>query len=221
MRRPSHTPTSLQTHACRLISLHTDPTTLRHNHTPTFWRTASFTRRPSYTRTLLHTNSNTHTHTRTHTHIHTHMHTRTHTHTHTHTHAHTQTLLHAVPETLRPFLHAVAHTNIFTRNLYTQRVFHIRTTYPYTHTHRHHPRSIFSPMTDDLYFFFFVFAKPNFRKKTRVRLLPNPISSNEFSVLCVCHITAKKTISHQNTVSPTHFLSAQIILVKIFLVSRT
>ena len=67
MRRPSHTPTSLQTHACRLISLHTDPTTLRHNHTPTFWRTASFTRRPSYARTLLHTNSNTHTHTHTHT----------------------------------------------------------------------------------------------------------------------------------------------------------
>ena len=162
MRRPSHTPTSLQTHACRLISLHTDPTTLRHNHTPTFWRTASFTRRPSYTRTLLHTNSNTHTHA----HTHTHTHTRTHTHTHTHTRTHTQTLLHAVPETLRPFLHAVAHTNIFTRNLYTQRVFHVRTTYPYTHTHRHHPRSIFSPMTDDLYFFFFVFAKPNFRKKS-------------------------------------------------------
>ena len=156
MRRPSHTPTSLQTHACRLISLHTDPTTLRHNHTPTFWRTASFTRRPSYTRTLLHTNSNTHTHTRTHTHTHAHTHIHTYTHTHTHTHTDAFTRGSWDSETL---LHAVAHTNIFTRNLYTQRVFHIRTTYPYTHTHRHHPRSIFSPMTDDLYFFFFVFAK--------------------------------------------------------------
>ena len=66
MRKPSHTPTSLQTHACRLISLHTGPTTLGHNHTPTFWRAASFTRRSSYTRTLLHTNPNTHTPTHTH-----------------------------------------------------------------------------------------------------------------------------------------------------------
>ena len=218
MRRPSHTPTSLQTHACRLISLHTDPTTLRHNHTPTFWRTASFTRRPSYTRTLLHTNSNTHT--RTHTHTHTHMHTRTHTYTHTHAHTHRRFYTRFL-RLWDPFTRSCTHQHFHTQSLHTKgfsRTHHLPI---HTHTHRHHPRSIFSPMTDDLYFFFFVFAKPNFRKKTRVRLLPNPISSNEFSVLCVCHITAKKTISHQNTVSPTHFLSAQIILVKIFLVSRT
>ena len=101
MRKPSHTPTSLQTHACRLISLHTGPTTLGHNHTPTFWRAASFTRRYSYTRTLLHTNPNTHTHT----HAHTHTHTRTHTHAHTHrrfymrsfyTQLHTPTFSHAI-----------------------------------------------------------------------------------------------------------------------------
>ena len=62
-------------------------------------------------------------------------------------------------------------------------------------------------MTDDLYFFFFVFAKPNFRKKTRVRLLPNPISSNEFSVLCVCHITAKK-----NNISPKYSLTYAFLI---------
>ena len=149
MRRPSHTPTSLQTHTCRLISLHTDPTTLRHNHTPTFWRTASFTRRPSYTRTLLHTNSNTHTHA--HTHIHTHAHT--HTHIHTHTRTHTQTLLHAVPETLRPF-YTQLHTPTFSHAIFTHKGFFTYAPPTHTHTHRHHPRSIFSPMTDDLYFFF-------------------------------------------------------------------
>ena len=132
MRRPSHTPTSLQTHACRLISLHTDPTTLRHNHTPTFWRTASFTRRPSYTRTLLHTNSNTHTHT--HAHTHTYTHTCTHAHTHTHTHAHTQTLLHAVPETLRPF-YTQLHTPTFSHAIFTHKGFF--TYAPPTHTHTH------------------------------------------------------------------------------------
>ena len=144
MRRPSHTLTSLQTHACRLISLHTDPTTLRHNHTPTFWRTASFTRRPSYTRTLLHTNSNTHTHT----------HTRTRTRTHTHRRFYTRFL-----KLWDPFTRSCTHQHFHTQSLHTKgfsRTHHLPI---HTHTHRHHPRSIFSPMTDDLYFFFFVFAK--------------------------------------------------------------
>ena len=106
MRRPSHTLTSLQTHACRLISLHTDPITLRHNHTPTFWRTASFTRRPSYARTLLHTNSNTHTH----------------THVHTHTRTHTQTLAFTRgswdSETL--FTRSCTHQHFHTQSLHTK-----------------------------------------------------------------------------------------------------
>ena len=137
MRRPSHTRTSLQTHACTQMPLHTDPTTLGHNHTPTFWRTTSFTRRPSYARTLLHTNSCTHTHIRFNTQS-----------------LHTKGL----------------HTQTFIRKL-----FHIRTTYPYTHahTHRHHLRTIFAPITNDVYFFCFceskfllnpvsVFFKPTF-----------------------------------------------------------
>ena len=118
MRKPSHTPTSLQTHACRLISLHTGPTTLGHNHTPTFWRAASFTRRYSYTRTLLHTNPNTHTH------AHTHTHTRTHTHAHTHRRFY-----------MRSF-YTQLHTATFSHAIFTHKgffSFHVRTTYPYTH----------------------------------------------------------------------------------------
>ena len=106
--------------------------------------------------------------------------------------------------------------SLHTNGLHTQpficELFHIRTTYPYTHTHRHHLRTIFSPITDDFYFSF-SFLRNQISAKSRVRLLPNPISSKEFSYRCVSHITA--IISHQNTVSPTHSLSAQIILVRL------
>ena len=173
MRRPSHTPTSLQTHACRLISLHTGPTTLGHNHTSTFWRASSFTRRSFYTRTLLHTNPNTHT--PTHTHAHTHTYTHTYTHTRTHTHPHRRSYM-------RSF-YTQLHTPTFSHAIFTHKGFFYFMYAPLTHTHahRHHPRSIFSPMTNDLYFLFFVFLRNQFSaKKSCFCLLPNPISSNVY-----------------------------------------
>ena len=102
---------------------------------------------------------------------------------------------------------------VYTRSLLFANCFtYAPPTHTHTHTHRHHLRTIFFPITYDLYFSF-SFLRNQISAKSRVRLLPNPISSNEFSYLCVSHITA--IISHQNTVSPTHFLSAQIILVRL------
>ena len=154
MRKPSHTPTSLQTHACRLISLHTGPTTLGHNHTSTFWRASSFTRRSFYTRTLLHTNPNTHT--PTHTHAHTHIHTHAYTHTHTHIDAFTWD----------PFTRSCTHQHFHTQSLHTK-VFFISCTHHWPiHTHIDiipESSSLQWPMIYIFYFSFF--CETNFPQK--------------------------------------------------------
>ena len=160
MRKPSHTPTSLQTHACRLISLHTGPTTLGHNHTPTFWRAASFTRRYSYTRTLLHTNPNTHTHKHTHTHAHTH--TRTHTHTH------------IDAFTWDPFTRSCTHQHFHTQSLHTK-VFFISCTHHWPiHTHIDIIPEASSLQWPMIYIFSFSFLRNQFSAKILFLFIAKP-----------------------------------------------
>ena len=96
---------------------------------------------------------------------------------------------------------------VYTRSLLFANCFtYAPPTHTHTHKHRHHLRTIFFPITYDLYFSF-SFLRNQISAKSRVRLLPNPISSNEFSYLCECHITAKKHISPKYSLTYAFLIS--------------
>ena len=200
MRRPSHTPTSLQTHACRLISLHTDPTTLRHNHTPTFWRTASFTRRPSYTRTLLHTNSNTHTHT------HAHTHTRTHTYTHTHGHTHRRFYT-RFPRLWDPF-YTQLHTPTFSHAIFTHKGFF--TYAPPTHTHTH--IDIIPEASSLQWQMIYIFSFSFLRNQISVKKLVSVYCQTQFRPMNFLSYVYVILMQKKNNISPKYSLTYAFLI---------
>ena len=122
--------------------------------------------------------------------------TRTHAHTHTHIRFNTQSL----------------HTKGLHTQTFIRKLFHIRTTYPYTHahthTHRHHLRTIFAPITNDVYF---LFLRKQISAKSRVRFFQTNFCPMNFLtdvyVILLQHLT--KMLSRLDIVSTCHCFHVQ------------